>query len=146
MDIDLRLDRQTNVLGVSLGDTHKAYVLADLRQKQVINDEVGSVPIVLIASPISDSVRVYERKNHQFTGSLEKVVEVGTNDPWVPSEETLSNPKTGESLERVSDAFTAFWFAWFVFHPDILVYDASVNVVNVDPDARLLTTWGEIKE
>jgi len=105
---------------------------------------------VLIASPNSDSVRVYERKNYQFFGSIEKVVEIGTNDVWKLKEESLSNPKTGDSLSRISSAFVSFWFAWSRFYPNTLVYEGPADVdqqpVSVYPSARLLTTWGIIKQ
>jgi hypothetical protein len=139
---DTRLNRKTKVLGVRIGDASKAYVLEELRQMQVVNDEVAGIPIVLIASPKSDAVRVYERKTYQFAGSLEQVVETRTNEVWAISEETLSHPKTGESLQRIPDAFVAFWFGWYSFYPDTLVYNGPVNI---RPDGQLPTTWGEIK-
>ncbi|MCZ6679600.1 MAG: DUF3179 domain-containing protein [Candidatus Poribacteria bacterium] len=142
VDIDPRLPNTAKVLGVRLDDAKKAYVIEDLREKQVLNDTVAGVPIVLIASPISDSVRVYERKNRQFGGGFEKVVEIGTNDVWEFSEEFLSNPETGDSLQRIPDVFVSFWFAWFAFHPDTLVYEETFTV---SPEVRLFTTWGEIK-
>jgi hypothetical protein len=132
-----RLGRKTKVLGVRLRDTNKAYVLDELRQTQVVNDKVAGMSIVLIASPNSDAVRVYERKNHQFEGEFEKVVEVGTNSAWEISEKSLVNPKTGDSLERIPEVFVSFWFAWASFYPDTLVYDGAFNV---NPDARLFTT------
>ena len=139
---DARLNRKTKVLGVRVGNTSKAYVLEDFRRTQVVNDEVGGVPIVLIASPNSDTVRVYERKTYQFEGNVERVVEIGTNDVWTISEDALSNPKTGDFLKRIPTAFVSFWFAWFSFYPDTIVYEGPVNV---DADAKLLTTWGAIK-
>ncbi|MCZ6675628.1 MAG: DUF3179 domain-containing protein [Candidatus Poribacteria bacterium] len=111
------------ILGVILGDAQKAYFFDDLRHMQVINDDLGGVPIVLIASPNSDAVRVYERKNHRFEGTFEKVVEIGTRDVWTVSEETLSNAKTGDSLERIPDVFVSFAGAWGRFFPDTLIYE-----------------------
>ena len=120
-----------------------------LRQKQVVNDEVGGVPIVLIASPNSDSVRVYERKNYRFSGGQKQVVELGMNAVWTIQEDSLSNPNTGDSLPRISNVFVSFWFAWFQFYPDTLFYDPATDVdegpVSVDAAARLRKTWGEIK-
>ncbi|MCH8292271.1 DUF3179 domain-containing protein [Candidatus Poribacteria bacterium] len=140
---DTRLSRKTKVLGVRMGVVSKAYVLDALREKQVLNDDVAGVPIVLIASATSDSVRVYERKNFQFEGALDKLVETGTGNVWTISEEALSDPKTGDSLERVSNVFVSFWFAWFSFYPDTLFFQGTVNV---HPEARLYTTWGELKQ
>ena len=98
---------------------------------------------MLIASPVSDSVRVYKRSNHRFKGSLEQIVEINTNSVWKISEEALANPVAGDSFERIPDALVSFWFAWFVFHPDTLLYHGSNNV-NIDSGARWFTTWGNI--
>ena len=111
------------ILGVILGDVQKAYFFDDLRQMQVINDAIAGVPIVLIASPDSDAVRVYERKNYRFEGTFEKVVEIKTRDAWTISEDALSNPKTGDSLERIPDVFVSNASAWARFFPDTLIYE-----------------------
>jgi len=130
------------VLGVRLGNASKTYVLADLRRAQLLNDDVAGVPVVLIASPDSDSVRIYERKTHQFEGSVEKVVEIGTNEVWEISEESLLNSKTGDALARLPKMFVSFRFAWFSFYPDTLFYEAPLRVT---PATQRLTTWTEIK-
>ena len=109
---------------------------------QIINDDVGGVPIVLIASRDSDSVRVYERKNYQFEGTIEKVVDIGKRDVWELSEKMLSNPKTGDSLDRVPDVFVSFVRAWLSFFPNTLVYKRPLDT---NSDTPLPTTWGAIK-
>ncbi len=119
-DILDRLPKQ--ILGVIVGDEQKAYFFEDLRQMQVINDSLDGVPIVLIASPDSNAVRVYKRKNHQFEGTFEQVRDRRTRTVWALSEEMLLNPKTGESLERVPDVFVSNAGAWARFFPDTLIY------------------------
>ena len=130
------------ILGVCLNAVKKAYRFGDLRQMQVINDDVGGVPIVLIASRDSDSVRVYERKTYQFEGTIEKVVDIGSRDVWEISEKMLANPKTGDSLNRIPDVFVSFVRAWLSFFPNTLVYKRPLDT---DSDASLPTTWGAIK-
>ena len=110
------------ILGVIVGDEQKAYFFEDLRQMQVINDAIDGVPIVLIASPDSDAVRVYQRKNYQFEGTFEQVRDSRGQTVWELSEEMLLNPKTGESLERVPDVFVSNAGAWARFFPDTLIY------------------------
>ena len=119
-DILDRLPRQ--ILGVIVGDEQKAYFFKDLRQMQVINDAIDGVPIVLIASPDSDAVRIYQRKNYQFEGTFEQVRDSRNQTVWELSEEMLLNPKTGESLERVPDVFVSNAGAWARFFPDTLIY------------------------
>jgi hypothetical protein len=110
------------ILGVIVGDEQKAYFFEDLRQMQVINDAIDGVPIVLIASPDSDAVRVYQRKNYQFEGTFEQVRDSRDQTVWELSEEMLLNPKTGESLERVPDVFVSNAGAWARFFPNTLIY------------------------
>ena len=119
-DILDRLPKQ--ILGVIVGDEQKAYFFKDLRQMQVINDVIDGVPIVLIASPDSDAVRVYKRKNYQFEGTFERVRDNRSQTVWKLSAEMLLNPKTGESLERVPDVFVSNAGAWERFFPDTLIY------------------------
>ena len=110
------------ILGVIVGDEQKAYFFEDLRQMQVINDVLDGVPIVLIASPDSDAVRVYKRKNYQFEGTFEQVRDSRSQTVWELSEQTLLNPKTGESLERVPDVFVSHAGAWARLFPDTRIY------------------------
>ena len=110
------------ILGVIVGAEQKAYFFEDLRQLQVINDSIGGVPIVLIASPDSDTVRVYKRKNYHFEGTFEQVRDSRSQTVWELSEQMLLNPKTGESLERVPDVFVSHAGAWARIFPDTLIY------------------------
>ena len=110
------------ILGVIVGNEQKAYFFDDLRQLQVINDTIAGVPIVLIASPDSDAVRVYKRKNYQFEGTFEQVRDIRSQEVWEISEEMLSNPKTGDSLERIPDVFVSNAGAWAKFFPNTLIY------------------------
>ena len=110
------------ILGVIVGDEQKAYFFEDLRQIQVVNDTLDGVPIVLIASPDSDAVRVYKRKDYQFEGTFEQVRDSRSRTVWDLSEEVLLNPKTGESLERVPDVFVSNAGAWARLFPDTLIY------------------------
>lgn len=117
------LDRiPKQILGVIVGDKQKAYFFKDLRQMQVINDVIDGVPIVLIASPESDAVSVYKRKNYRFEGTFEQVRDTRSRTVWELSDEMLLNPKTGESLERVPDVFVSNAGAWERFFPDTLIY------------------------
>jgi len=120
---DARLHPKERVLGVILNGFTKAYPLKTLRELQVLNDTLGGQSIVLIAAINSDAARIYLSLDHRFEGSADRVVEVETKQRWEVSEEALSNPQTGERLERLPDAFVSFWFGWFAFYPDTLLYE-----------------------
>ncbi|NLR91126.1 DUF3179 domain-containing (seleno)protein [Flammeovirga agarivorans] len=51
-----------NVVVVSKGREHKAYPMEILMFHQVINDRIGGMPIAITYCPLSDAVKVFERR------------------------------------------------------------------------------------
>ncbi|ANQ49491.1 DUF3179 domain-containing protein [Flammeovirga yaeyamensis] len=51
-----------NVVVVSQGREHKAYPMEFLMFHQVINDRIGGMPIAITYCPLTDAVKVYERR------------------------------------------------------------------------------------
>ena len=127
---DLRLDTKDEVLTLSISDEHKAYPVDLLRRERVVNDDVGGSQVVVIASSASADARVYERVGQRF--------ELPTGDPaidglptllidsdgagWRVTEDALINTaEPSQTLLRIPSHY-AFWFGWYVFRPDTLVY------------------------
>ena len=50
------------VIGVSLGGQNRAYPVRALMYHEVVNDEVGGVPIAVVYCPLCDSVTVVDRR------------------------------------------------------------------------------------
>ncbi|MHC4903869.1 MAG: DUF3179 domain-containing protein [Planctomycetota bacterium] len=50
------------VIGVSLGGQDRAYPIRALMYHEVVNDEVGGIPIVVVYCPLCDSVSVVDRR------------------------------------------------------------------------------------
>ena len=121
---DDRLDAKDEVLGLAGGDDFKAYPVATLRELRVVNDRVGDVEVVIIASAVSSNARVYQRQGQQFSllpddasaAGLPSVVVDQDGNTWTLTEDGLTDD-TGRSLGRVP-ANVHFWFGWFAFHPD----------------------------
>ena len=112
------------VLGIGAGGATKAYQIAALNQARVLNDTVGGVAVVVIASPTSEAARIYKRgAGQQFrlapgdSSELlpETLVDSG-GGLWTVTEDALVSD-TGATLARVP-THQAFWFGWFQFHPD----------------------------
>ena len=128
-DRDHRLEAKDEVLGISAAGAHKAYPIETLRRLRVLNDTVGQEDYVIIASPISSDVRVFERGNHLF--ALDES-EVGFGVPrslvdedgtvWDVGHEGLTSGP--DRLPRVP-SLVYFWFAWYAFHLDALLYSES---------------------
>ena len=129
---DFRLETKDVVLGVSVGDSHKAYAVEALGRQAVVNDAVGGTEVVVIGSSVSQSSRGYERNGHEFSAvtgdrtvlSLPKELLDTTGNVWKVTEDHLVNTADeSQKLPRIP-THMAFWFAWFQFHPTTDLYSA----------------------
>ena len=128
-DRDERLDTKDEVLGFSSGIVHKAYPIQTLQAERVVNDSVGDTEIVVLASAGSSGTRVYRREGQTFelrvdanvTG-IPNSLSDSTGARWEVTEDFLvSAADPSEKLRRLP-SHVSFWFGWFAFHPDTLVY------------------------
>lgn len=127
-------DNKDMVFALNINATPKAYPLETLVAETVTNDTLAGVELVIItrANPDRDffepggaTVRAYERGGYTFSPGehpLAVVDELGR--AWQVTEEALTGPD-GESLPRLG-GHLAFWFGWYGFHPDTLVYDPGM--------------------
>lgn len=133
------LEAKAQIYALRLNGVAKAYPLDILIPERVINDMVGETAVVLIAanelvevsgrSRLSDTVtysngtavRAYERGENNFVLGVEegRVVD-GDGRVWQMTEEALLGPN-GEILPRLG-GHLAYWFGWYAFFPDTLVY------------------------
>jgi hypothetical protein len=74
------------VVGVSLGDSAKAYPFDTVSQDVVVNDHVGDVPVMVYANPEDKSVHIFVRRVGEstldFTWTDGKVVDQQTGTVW----------------------------------------------------------------
>ena len=110
------------VLGLRVGEAAKAYQLEALSRSRVVNDAVGGLAIVVIASEVSEAARVYHRGDREFRlpeGDVPATLPTELLDSygrlWTVTEGALVSDD-GESLDRVP-THQSFWFGWFQFHP-----------------------------
>lgn len=118
------------VFALELNGTPKAYPLETLIAETVTNDIVADQSIVIIskATPNRDffepggaAVRAYERGERSFSqSSNDKEFIDDLGQTWTLSEDALTS-ESGETLARLP-GHLAFWFGWYGFHPDTLVY------------------------
>lgn len=140
-ELDDRLPATERVVGVEIGDEVMAYPFSTLEEIQVVNDEIGGVPIAVLhksgtasaldSSTISEgkdvgSTAVYNRTVGDQTltfepadGGLFRDLETGTN--WNIFGEAVDGELAGERLEQVL-AFDHFWFAWSAFFPETRLF------------------------
>ena len=127
---DDRLDIKDEVLALSVGDIHKAYPISDLNELRVVNDTMGDREIVILASSISSDARVFKREGRQFaldsdgqTPAVPHAVVDEEGQVWQVSDTGLIGPG-GETLDRLP-SYVSFWFGWYAFHPDTLLFEAE---------------------
>ena len=124
------IENKEMVFALRLQGEAKAYPLATIIPERIINDRVGSTDVVIIAEatpereffePGGAAVRAYERHGWDFSAGADAstlVSEDGRN--WRISEEALL-AEDGERLNRIG-GHLAYWFGWFGFYPNTLVY------------------------
>ena len=139
---DERLATKSQIYGLNLDGTPKAYPIEALAEEQVVNDIVGNTPVVLVASrgivtidgqsrrigPVTYSpgseVRVYDRADHTFQPTSDPDTVLDENgSPWQVTEEALVGPE-GERIARIN-GHLAYWFGWYGFFPQTEVYEQS---------------------
>ena len=124
----------------------KAFAVDALVARRVVNDTIGRMPVVLIAErgtvkvtgeyargqldrvrppavaySAGAEVRAFARGPERFTmGPLPGIVLDASGRPWRVTEEALIGPY-GLREPRVP-GFLAYWFAWYAFFPQTLVY------------------------
>ncbi len=117
------LERDEEVFALRINGRAKAYPLAALASRRVVNDELGGESLVLVADAASGAIRAYRRGDRTFRsgdGPMEIVDQDGGR--WRVAEERLE-PASGERepLERLA-GHVALWFGWFGFHPQTEIF------------------------
>ena len=121
---DERIHPKEIIIGVEIDGVYKAYRQNDIELENVINDYVDDKPLLLV-SLFSENSRVFERtvdgKVLDFQFNENKMIDLQTNSEWNYDGIGISGPYLGAQLERIP-TYPGFWFEWFAFHPDTLVY------------------------
>ncbi|MEM9715429.1 MAG: DUF3179 domain-containing protein [Pseudomonadota bacterium] len=104
---ETKLLQKDYVFGLRVPGGAKAWPLSAFEAEPIINDRVGFSDVVLIGDPNSRTVRAYDRKGQNFTGTPTQLTSNGT---WTITEAALIGPK-GQRLPRLP-GHISYWFAW----------------------------------
>jgi hypothetical protein len=126
---DGRLPNYEQVIGIELGSAHKAYPVSELKKESVVNDKVGSAPVLVIYVAGIDTTTAFSRVLNGRTLTFRaadggKIVDQETASTWNAYGECIAGRLKGQKLDRVIPEPGA-WFAWAEFHPDTEVYAAG---------------------
>ncbi len=121
---DDRIPLKEIIVGFHQDDIFKAYKQSDVESNVVINDTVGDSSI-LVVSMFAGNSRIFDRmvngETLNFTFEDGLILDTRTNSVWNYDGKSISGPMKGEQLSRLS-INPGFWFSWFSFHPDTLIY------------------------
>lgn len=133
--LDQRLPQKTVVLGLTLGEVSKAYVLnspfglastaftLENLTSSLSIDSVSGEPVLIwqIGHVVRFFNPVVNGKLLTFINANGTIVDSETSSSWNSDGVAISGFLKGASMTRYVSEI-AFWFAWAAFHPDTLVY------------------------
>jgi hypothetical protein len=126
------------VVAIQLGDVDVAYPFADLREVQVVNDEVDGNPVVVFwqagtASTFGNAgedvgsagvfTPVVDGQVLTFVAEDDGFRDEETGTLWNILGQAVEGPLTGAQLEKVVSG-EHFWFAWATFKPETIIWSA----------------------
>jgi len=121
---DDRMHPKEIILGFNQDEIYKAYKQNDIESNIIVNDSIGDVPVMLI-SLYSQNSRAFERTIDgivlDFVYSDDVIFDTQTNSVWNYDGVAISGEYAGKELKRMAIE-PGFWFEWFAFHPDTLVF------------------------
>ena len=124
---DGRLAAYEPIVGISAGGARRGYPRALLKVERIVNDQVGSEPVLLIYTTASDTVTAFSRRLDgrmlTFTRSASSgdIVDAETGSHWNAYGESASGPLKGKRLTGILGV-PGFWYAWSSFGGDTDVY------------------------
>ena len=110
----------TLVVGVVHGGEAVAYPFEAVRATGVVNDRVGGLPVVVVATP-GGSLVAYERtvdgETLRFSAADERHLRAGGSRWELTTGRAVDGPHEGTRLARANDRSPLFRRAWEDFHP-----------------------------
>lgn len=136
--VDDRLPALERVVGVTVGETEKAYPFSSLTDVRVVNDEIAGEPVVVFwgAADTADALDSGDIANARGIGTgvaYDPTVENQTLTFEAVDDETFRDVETGSTWNILGRAVAGelidtelelvthrneFWFAWQAFFPD----------------------------
>lgn len=110
------------VVGVSLGQKSKAYDWRDIRKRHIINDYIGSEPLVLALEMDTVSFHVWSRRlsndtlQFVYSDSVKAMLDISTRSVWDWAGKCREGKLKGSQLTPIQ-SYQEFWHSWRTFHP-----------------------------
>lgn len=118
--------RDDFVIGISLGEDAKAYPYPIASRQRVINDAVGTNPILVYVDPQLRSIQVFLRKVGERTLTFEfrdgELLDRETGSVWNPTLGLATEGKLKGQILLQVPYVSSFDWAWLNFYPDSQFY------------------------
>jgi Protein of unknown function (DUF3179) len=128
---DKRLPPKTMILGLNTGSANTAFPLNALREARVINETLGSEPILVVHQPGSDTTTAFSArlngKTLKFSAAnpdATELTDLETHSRWDPYGHCMSGRLAGTQLQSLI-LEPEYWFAWSEFHPETTIYQPA---------------------
>jgi hypothetical protein len=126
---DQRLPPKERIVGVRSSDGATAFVEKDVRAVKLVEAEVGSLPVAVVAASPSLPIVVFERRVGErvlsfrlVPGEPNVIQDNETATRWSLAQGTaLEGPLKASKLVRAT-AYPAFWFGWEGYFPATTVW------------------------
>ncbi len=142
--IDGRLDPKVRVVAIALNDEAVAYPLPDLAEVRVVNDDVGSTPIVVLWAPgtasglgaetvaggdLLGAATIFDRRVESRELTFEpsedgQMRDRETGSTWGFDGLAVDGELAGLRLTLLP-ADSPFWFAWVIFRADTRIWQPA---------------------
>jgi hypothetical protein len=120
---DSRLPMYEQVVGLDAGGARRAYPVAVLKKERVVNDQLGTQPLVLLATPDGAMVTAFARTlrgrtlTFEMRGPAGRVVDVETGSRWNAFGECVEGTLRRNQLTMLTP-LPSLWFSWAQFYAD----------------------------
>ena len=116
------------MLGIRAFGASRAFPYESVLKDKLVDDRVGSEPVVLVVGPDDQSVRVFQRRISSISEIPEfyrvspaLFMDDATGSNWNFQGCAVSGKSQGICLARV-EAIKDYWFDWRHYNPDTTVY------------------------
>lgn len=124
------------MLGISAFGASRAFPYPAVLREKLVQDSVGSEPVVLILGPDGRSVRTFRRRLPNGTGDPQfyriaegsaLFMDAATGSQWDFQGCAVAGKLKGACLEKVY-TIKDYWFDWRNYHPDTTVYGVRQRI------------------
>jgi hypothetical protein len=124
--------RDEFVAGVAIGDLARGYPYPIIAELMVVNDLLGTIPVVVHTNPNTRSIHIFVRQLSDgtiltFTGTPDTLIDDQTGSTWNPVRGIATDGELKGQGIRELPYISSFDWAWLDFYPHSDFYEWPVK-------------------